>query len=172
MAMSCRNCIYYALGMNGYPCNICDETYHRWQKDAKEIATKYLNNIEKETNMNNVYVTVDGKTHKTIGGTMRITGGEDVELDVEAILAPRYEAHLNPTPTIKDVIFNPPATIVFWSDNTKTVVQARGDDIYDPEKGLAMAISKKMLGNKRDYYHTFQKYQKKYDKREKETTNE
>jgi hypothetical protein len=67
-------------------------------------------------------------------------------------------------PTIKDVIFNPPATIVFWSDNTKTVVQTRGDDIYDPEKGLAMAISKKMLGNKRDYYHTFQKYKKKYDK--------
>ena len=28
----------------------------------------------------------------------------------------------NSNPTIKDVIFNPPATIVFWSDNTKTVV--------------------------------------------------
>jgi hypothetical protein len=112
--------------------------------------------------MNNVYVTVDGRTYKTIGGTMRMSANEDIELEIEAILAPRYVTSI--APTIKDVIFNPPATIVFWSDNTKTVVQARGDDIYDPEKGLAMAISKKMLGNKRDYYHTFQKYKKKYDK--------
>ena len=67
------------------------------------------------------------------------------------------------THTIKDVIFNPPATIVFWSDNTKTVVRAQDDDSYDPEKGLAMAISKKMLGNKYDYYHTFLRYQKKWD---------
>ena len=66
-------------------------------------------------------------------------------------------------PTIKDVIFNPPATIVFWSDNTKTIVRAQGDETYDPEKGIAMAISKKMLGNKYDYYHTFLRYQKKWE---------
>ena len=66
---------------------------------------------------------------------------------------------------IKDVIFNPPATIVFWSDNTKTVVRTHGDDPYDPEKGLAMAISKKMLGNKYDYYHTFLHHLKKWEAR-------
>ena len=65
-------------------------------------------------------------------------------------------------PRIKDVIFNYPATIVFWTDGTKTVVKCQGDDVYDPEKGLAMAISKKALGNKRDYYHTFLKCLKKY----------
>ena len=48
---------------------------------------------------------------------------------------------------IKKVKFNPPATIVFWTDNTKTVVKCSGED-YDPEKGLAMCICKKMLGNK------------------------
>ena len=69
-----------------------------------------------------------------------------------------------PQPTIKDVIFNPPATIVFWSDNTKTVVKADGD-IYDPEKGIAMAISRKMIGdNKREYYNIFRHYLKKYYK--------
>ena len=63
---------------------------------------------------------------------------------------------------ITNVIFNYPATIVFWTDGTKTVVKCQGDDVYDPEKGLAMAISKKALGNKRDYYHTFLKCLKKY----------
>lgn len=57
-------------------------------------------------------------------------------------------------PRIKNVIFNEPATIVFWNDGTKTVVKADGD-IYDPEKGLAMAISKKALGNQGNYYEVF-----------------
>ena len=60
-------------------------------------------------------------------------------------------------PSIEDVIFNDPATIVFWKDGTKTVVKAQDEEEYDPEKGLAM-------GNNRDYYLTFKKYLKKYDK--------
>ena len=58
---------------------------------------------------------------------------------------------------IKKVKFNPPATIVFWTDNTKTVVKCSGED-YDPEKGLAMCICKKMLGNKGNYYEVFKKW--------------
>ena len=64
-------------------------------------------------------------------------------------------------PEIKNVVFNNPATIVFWADGTKTVVKSRGDDIYDPEKGMAMAIAKKTMGNKREYYHTFLHWLKK-----------
>lgn len=60
--------------------------------------------------------------------------------------------------TIKNVIFNPPATIVFWMDGTKTVVKCQPGDKYDPEKGLAMAISKKALGNQGNYYNTFAKW--------------
>lgn len=66
-------------------------------------------------------------------------------------------------PEIKDVIFSPPATIVFWTDNTKTVVKCQDGDIFDPEKGLAMAISKKALGNRGNYYNEFQKWVSKYD---------
>lgn len=58
---------------------------------------------------------------------------------------------------IKKVIFNDPATIVFWNDGTKTVVKAH-DEEFDPEKGLAMAISKKLLGNKGNYYNEFKKW--------------
>ena len=60
--------------------------------------------------------------------------------------------------SIKDVIFNDPATIVFWADGTKTVVKAQGDDKFDPEKGLAMAISKKYFGNYGFYCDVFKKF--------------
>ena len=59
---------------------------------------------------------------------------------------------------IKKVIFNDPATIVFWSDGKKTVVKCGERDIYDPEKGLAMAIAKRALGNEGNYYELFKKW--------------
>lgn len=59
---------------------------------------------------------------------------------------------------IKEVIHNDPATIVYWLDGTRTVVKCGEDDVYDPEKGLAMAIAKKFLGNKGNYYDTFKKW--------------
>ena len=58
---------------------------------------------------------------------------------------------------IERVLFNNPATIVFWADGDKTVVKAQNGEPYDPEKGLAMAISKKALGNGRGYYDEFTK---------------
>ena len=48
--------------------------------------------------------------------------------------------------SITNVIFNNPATIVFWSDGTKTVVKCDERDEFDPEKGLAMAICKRHFG--------------------------
>ena len=68
--------------------------------------------------------------------------------------------------SIKDVIFNNPATIVLWADGTKTVVKAENEE-FDPEKGLAMAITKKALGNGYDYYDTFKKYVGRYEKKQK-----
>ena len=60
-------------------------------------------------------------------------------------------------PVIQKVVFNDPATIVFWDDGTKTVVKRAVEyDDFDPEKGLAMAICKKMLGD--DYYRMMKKY--------------
>ena len=73
-----------------------------------------------------------------------------------------YYMHYDIRRFIKKVKFNPPATIVFWTDNTKTVVKCNGED-YDPEKGLAMCISKKMLGDKGNYYEVFKKWLPKED---------
>lgn len=59
---------------------------------------------------------------------------------------------------IKNVIFNDPATIVFWADGSKTVVKCQEGDVFDKEKGLAMAISKRALGDKGRYCEEFKKW--------------
>lgn len=46
---------------------------------------------------------------------------------------------------IKNVIFNDPATIVFWSDGTKTIVKCGKHDTYDPEKVLLWRLLKGLL---------------------------
>lgn len=70
----------------------------------------------------------------------------------------RLEAKKNAKPSITKVIFNKPATIVFWSDGTKTVVKAQKGDKFNKEKGLAMAITKKALGNEGNYYDEIKKW--------------
>ena len=61
---------------------------------------------------------------------------------------------------IKKVIFNKPATIVFWSDGTKTIVKCGENDIYDPEKGLAMAVAKKLLGTNKSHSNYMNEFKK------------
>lgn len=61
-------------------------------------------------------------------------------------------------PKIERVIFNDPATIVIWSDKTKTIVKCQGGDIYDAEKGLALCISKKFFGNKGNFNEVFKSW--------------
>ena len=65
----------------------------------------------------------------------------------------------------KKVIFNDPATIVFWCDGIKTVVKAK-DESFDPEKGLAMAYAKRASGNTGSYYNEFKKWLPKEEKKE------
>lgn len=84
-------------------------------------------------------------------------------------LYPRCEgkktASATNTAAIKDVIFAPPATIVYWSDGFKTVVKCSEKDVFDPEKGLAMAIAKRCGGNKGGYYKEIQNWVEKSGKK-------
>lgn len=64
--------------------------------------------------------------------------------------------YLDPQP--KEVIFHDPATIVYWTDGTKTVVKSGPHDTFDPEKGLAMAIAKKHFGNGNEFHKVFKKW--------------
>ena len=58
---------------------------------------------------------------------------------------------------IKKVGFYDPVTVVFWEDGTKTVVKA-GNEAFDKEKGLAMAIAKKYFGNTGSYQNVFKQW--------------
>lgn len=58
---------------------------------------------------------------------------------------------------IDRVIFNDPATIIYWKDGEKTVVKAQNES-FDPEKGFAMAIAKYALGNKGNFNDVLKKY--------------
>lgn len=102
-----------------------------------------------------------------ITGTARVSyrSLDDIRNDAEVPIN-IYRNILNSTygigslriPEIKNVIFNDPATIVFWEDGTKTVVKCQDGDEFDPEKGLAMAIVKKAYGNKSNYCNKLKKW--------------
>lgn len=82
-------------------------------------------------------------------------GDSSLDAAIHAVAA--YGGSAIVLPEIKDVMFNGTATIVFWADDTKTVVKAVGE-AFDPEKGLAMAIAKKALGNKGNYFNKIKKW--------------
>ena len=65
--------------------------------------------------------------------------------------------YMTEIPKIKKVIFNYPATIIIWSDKTKTVVKCRAADTWDPEKGFAMAYLTKVMG-KSELHKSLKKY--------------
>lgn len=66
-------------------------------------------------------------------------------------------------PEVREIRYNGPATIVFWEDNTKTVVKVQpGEEYYDPDKAFAMAVCKKLFGNKFNRHLT--KAQKAFEK--------
>ena len=45
--------------------------------------------------------------------------------------------------TPKKVIYNPPATIVIWNDDTKTIVKTTDGEQFDPERGYLQAYYEK-----------------------------
>ena len=47
---------------------------------------------------------------------------------------------------IKEIIYNDPAVIVFWSDNTKTISKRDERDTWDTEKGVTLCVLKKLAG--------------------------
>lgn len=76
---------------------------------------------------------------------------------------PALECFKFTNPTIKRVVFNDPATVVMWSDGTKTVVKCQPGDEYSRETGLAMCIAKKFFGNKGNFNEVFKKFIEDYD---------
>lgn len=78
-------------------------------------------------------------------------------------------------PAIRNVHFSGPCTVVIWNDKTKTIVRCKDGEKPDYEKGLAMAIAKKVLGTNKsgsNYYDIFKQWLPKPEEEEQETTEE
>lgn len=57
-----------------------------------------------------------------------------------------YSGSTRPTFAIDKVLFNPPATIVFWLDGTKTVVKCKEGEEFSEWAGIALCLAKKLYG--------------------------
>lgn len=73
--------------------------------------------------------------------------------------------------TPKKIIFNEPATVVFWKDGSKTVAKAH-NETFDPEKGLAMCYAKKALGDGYEASKKIESLVKKYYTPKQEASEE
>ena len=113
-----------------------------------------VNEIELERNINN---RMNGEEKELETALMRRMSNT-----MYGIYSNRVNCKGFGTPQIKKLIFNPPATIVFWNDGTKTVVKCQNYEEFDPEKGLAMAFFKKMHGNNGHYFEEIKKWTEGY----------
>jgi hypothetical protein len=110
----------------------------------------------------NAYIKKNGRYHQDALDNARYAA------QAQAMYNRTYEKEARAamsTASIKNVIFAPPATIVYWSDGSKTVVKCSEKDAFDPEKGLAMAIAKRCGGNKGSYYKEIQSWVEKSGKK-------
>ena len=130
------------------------EGYHYIDTDVAITKAMYERN-KKEMN-NEVFVKFGGKLYEVKHGEYRHSVNQYPEMSIEVEISPRTMVGRDEF-EIKRVIFNDPATIVFWTDGTKTVVKAV-DEEFDKEKGLAMAIAKKAMGNKGNYFNRIKKW--------------
>ena len=137
--------------------------------DPKGQLIGYIRTVEKNQH-DDLMKVILSTGHELVFGPCDLTSDRDGNWRIRSgALYPRCEgkktASATNTAAIKDVIFAPPATIVYWSDGSKTVVKCSEKDVFDPEKGLAMAIAKRCGGNKGNYYKEIQNWVEKSGKK-------
>lgn len=132
--------------------------YPEYFLKLKEESQNKINDVQDilDYNVATVYDTVREATERTIYDQMvlyyqptepyKLSFKEDKNMNCDM------------RSSIKDVIFSDRVTVILWKDGTKTMVRAGKHEDYDPEKGFAMAVCKKMFGNEGNYYEVFKKY--------------
>lgn len=134
----CSTCTYAYCTNFSTPCNVCKQTMDSKPSEFRE-KIKAIKTWDKDSTGYDAVLNAF-RTYNPMGNvTTKVVYQDYIPLQ------------------IKKVIFNDPATIVFWSTGDKTVVKCAPEDEFDPEKGLAMAICKKMLGDK-VYKSTFKNF--------------
>lgn len=93
----------------------------------------------------NVYIGLDGSreyTYKNQDLKMNVSTKKTEEKKEDKAKSPADLKKYTP----KRIVYNPPATIVFWQDGTKTVVKCADSETYSPYYGFVTALAKKVLG--------------------------
>lgn len=186
---SCANCKYENRSAIEQPCKPC-KLHDRWEPKEDEMDNrlkKIQNELmkfarEKRLGYESEYDSFTNRlkakfTEGPFCKKYEIHGDgcnpnvmiADITRDLTQFFKLKSSTMYGDLPSIKNVIFNDPATIIFWTDGTKTVVKAQ-DEPYDPEKGMAMAIAKKALGNQGNYCNVFKKWLPEEEEVEKEMT--
>lgn len=156
MMHNCINCKFKDRDSRQEPCNTClstiGGTYFK-PKTKQKLSVEHGDRVDVYMDLAKSYCEHD----------LKVNVNEMYPKLTQLAYQSYYGSHgqYGPKTAIKKVIFNDPATIVLWNDGTKTVVKAV-DEEFDPEKGLAMAITKKALGNKGNYFNEIKKWTEPY----------
>ena len=148
-----HKCSYAAIDNPNVDAFYTIEHVRKEVREAKEAV-----NGGKRTNDDAILIATSAAVE-----TMRAQAGDRAGLQLAKELLDGVYGSQRPLPTIKNVIFNYPATIVFWTDGDKTVVKCREGDMFNPEVGLALATLKKLHGNKGNYRKAFKPWVEKYE---------
>lgn len=140
-----------------------EANFENFKDIVDNIKEKIIYNVNKET-------IIDNKNKEAATETQSDSISKCIKRDLKEY---NFKGSIDLQSLIKDVKFNPPATIVFWNDGTKTVVKSSEFDDYDPEKGFMLCVMKYLLkpqlagGQKlRSYYKTITDYTDKFDEDE------
>lgn len=94
---------------------------------------------------------------------------KSVMLEVDDKLLDSYRKLLpKQIPQIRNVIFNDPATIIFWMDGSKTVVKCMQGYEFDAYTGFMAAVCKKLFGSSSAVRKIVHSYHKQCQKEEEE----
>ena len=117
--------------------DIVTVTYDHCEKDWKVTAVR-INQID----MRATYELVSDKTHATLHNVP--------EGDITLVKHPTQKKE-KPTMDnrykVKKILYNGPATIVYWADGEKTVVKCMDTDTFDPMAGFCAALAKRVYGS-------------------------
>lgn len=133
-----ENYIAHHIEISPESCQFPNITFHEGHlsKDTAFFNVRTIftpdNSMSKE-NVKDISIQINPNS---IYGIHSKTLKEEIQMKTKSKIA------YNP---INKVIFNDPATIVFWKDGTKTIVKRQEGAEFDPEKGLAMAICRHYL---------------------------
>lgn len=136
--------IYVIAGYNGF---YCKRVFHLDSMINDDTTFEYIRNAMEKIRYEVIEKGEERrKTLNSVYGTGCIISRPHIDLST-------WHPYM---PKPKKIILNDPATIILWSDNTKTIVKKNSKDKkFDPEKGIALCYMKKALGNKGNYNNVF-----------------